>query len=59
MDTNNQPRNIFELINSNIVAVSQDMNAMHEKIDRIYAALYPKEQNQPTENGKGSASNNE
>lgn len=59
MDTNNQPRNIFELINSNIVAVSQDMNAMHEKIDRIYAALYPKEQNQPTENGNGSASTNE
>ena len=58
MDTN-QPRNIFELINSNIVAISEDLNAMHEKIDRIYAALYPKEQNQPTENGSGSASNNE
>lgn len=59
MDTN-QPRNIFELINSNIVAISEDLNSMHEKIDRIYAALYPeKEQNQPTENGNGSASNNE
>ena len=58
MDTN-QPRNIFELINSNIVAISEDMNAMHQKIDRIYAALYPKEQNQPTENGNGSAYTNE
>ena len=59
MDTN-QPRNIFELINSNIVAISEDLNSMHAKIDRIYAALYPeKEQNQPMENGNGSASNNE
>ena len=61
MDTNNQPRNIFELINSNIVSISQDMNSMHEKIDRIYAALYPEkeQQNQPTENGNDSAYNNE
>lgn len=42
METPNpqQPRNIFEVINSNIVALSEDINLMHQKIDAIYAALY-------------------
>ena len=36
-----QPKNIFELINQNIVDLSKDMVAMFEKVDAIYRALYP------------------
>ena len=36
-----QPRNIFELINQNIVDMSQDMVLLAEKVDAIYNALYP------------------
>lgn len=35
--------NIFEIINSNIVGLSEDMNLMHKKIDEIHAVLYPQE----------------
>lgn len=58
MTENNTPRNIFEVINANIVAMSEDMNTMHAKIDKIYNALYPTDEgpNQPTESGNDSAS---
>ena len=36
-----QPRNIFELINQNIVDMSQDMVLLAEKVDAIYNSLYP------------------
>ena len=36
-----QPRNIFELINQNIVDMSQDVVLLAEKVDAIYNALYP------------------
>lgn len=39
----NQPKNIFELINQNIVDLSHDVVKMYEKIDAIYDALYPKD----------------
>lgn len=35
-----QPRNVFEVINANIVALSEDLNIMHKKIDDIHAVLY-------------------
>lgn len=35
-----QPRNVFEVINANIVALSEDLNLMHKKIDDIHAILY-------------------
>jgi len=43
-----QPQNIFEVINTNIVDMSQDMVAiagmireLYVKMDEIHAALYP------------------
>lgn len=36
-------QNIFEIINCNIVALSEDLNLMHKKIDEIHAVLYPME----------------
>lgn len=33
--------NIFEILNCNIVGLSEDMNLMHKKIDEIHAVLYP------------------
>lgn len=43
-----QPRNLFELINMNVVDMSKDLvslydrvSAMEEKINMIYLALYP------------------
>lgn len=48
MEMNNKPRNIFEAINMNVVEMSQDLveaykrlDAMQEKLDMIYDALYP------------------
>ena len=45
-----KPRNIFELININVVDMSKDLVLLHEKIDKIecvmqsiYDALYPQE----------------
>jgi hypothetical protein len=35
--------NIFEIINSNIVGLSEDLVIMHKKIDEIHAVLYPQE----------------
>ena len=35
--------NIFEIINGNIVALSEDLVLMHKKIDEIHAVLYPPE----------------
>lgn len=44
-----QPKNIFEVINQNIVDMSKDVVSMYDKIDSmenkidaIYNALYPK-----------------
>ena len=39
-NTQQQPRNVFEVINANIVALSEDLNILHAKIDEIHAALY-------------------
>lgn len=36
-----QPRNIFEVINQNIVDLSQDVVLLFEKVNEIHAALYP------------------
>lgn len=36
-----QPKNIFELINQNIVDLSKDVVTMYEKVDAIHKALYP------------------
>lgn len=35
--------NIFEIINSNIVGLSEDLCLMHKKIDEIHAVLCPQE----------------
>lgn len=35
------PRNIFEVINQNIVDLSQDVVTLYEMVEKIYAALYP------------------
>jgi hypothetical protein len=35
--------NIFDIINSNIVGLSEDLCLMHKKIDEIHAVLYPQE----------------
>ena len=47
-ETTQQPRNIFELINQNIVDMSKDVVSMYDKvntiehkINAIYNALYP------------------
>lgn len=52
-----KPRNIFEQIlfgvkttNDNIVALSEDLSLVHQKIDAIYNALYPPIQ-EPTADG--------
>lgn len=49
------PKNIFEVINQNIVDLSQDMVVMFEKVDAIYKALYPEEKESAEEE---SATNN-
>lgn len=41
---------IFEIINANIVALSEDLNIMHKKIDDMYQVLYPL-QEQPNTTG--------
>jgi hypothetical protein len=49
-NTEPKPRNIFELINMNVVDMSKDLVLLHDKIDKIecvmqaiYDALYPQE----------------
>ena len=39
--------NIFEIINSNLVALSEDLVLMHKKIDEIHAVLYPQQPEKP------------
>lgn len=53
----NQPKNIFEVINLNVAAVAQDVaylckktTELEQKIDAIYSALYPP-QEQPNATG--------
>ena len=36
-----QPRNIFEVINQNIVDLSQDVVQLYTMVEKIYTALYP------------------
>ena len=60
-----QPRNIFECINANVVAMSEDLNLMHTKVDDmqakinlIYSALFPAQgiaEEQPNAVGGDSA----
>lgn len=46
------PRNIFEVINQNIVDLSQDMVIMFQKVDAIYNAFYPAQPTaEPTDSG--------
>lgn len=49
-------QNIFQIINENLVGMSEDLVIMHKKIDEIHAVLYP-----PTEQPKtaGDAQYNE
>jgi hypothetical protein len=46
----NTPKNIFELINLNIVDLSKDLVALANKVNEIHAALYPA--NSPNESGE-------
>lgn len=34
-------QNIFEIINSNIVDLSEDLLILHRKVDDMYKVLYP------------------
>lgn len=34
------PTNIFKIINDNIVALAEDMNKMHAKVDALYTVFY-------------------
>jgi hypothetical protein len=43
--------NIFEIINGNIVALSEDLVLMHKKIDEIHAVLYPQQTEKPNAAG--------
>jgi 4'-phosphopantetheinyl transferase EntD len=36
-----KPHNIFEVINQNIVDLSQDMVLIYSRVEAIYKALYP------------------
>ena len=36
-----QPKNIFEVINQNIVDLSQDLVLLFQKVNEIHTALYP------------------
>lgn len=51
--------NIFEIINSNIVALSEDLLILHRKVDEMYAVLYPQEKpnatGEPLEENKVSS----
>ena len=48
------PTNIFKIINDNIIAISEDLNKMHQKIDALYTVFYQSENNDvvPTEKPK-------
>lgn len=48
-----QPRNVFEVINANIVDLSEDLNLMHKKIDEIHAILYTRVEEHPLPNSGG------
>ena len=47
-----EPKNIFELINQNIVDLSKDVVTMYEKVDAVYKALYPND-SEPNASGTG------
>ncbi len=56
-----QPRTIFDCINENIVTMSEDMNTMHEKVDKLaemvgvlYASLVPPQEEEPNAAGDTS-----
>lgn len=56
-----QPRTIFDCINENIVTMSEDMNTMHEKVDKLaemvgvlYASLVPVPEEEPNAVGDTS-----
>lgn len=56
-----QPRTIFDCINENIVTMSEDMNTMHEKVDKLaemvgvlYASLVPAPEEEPNAVGDTS-----
>lgn len=56
-----QPRNIFEAINMNIVDMSQDLVALHQKVDAIYNVLFPAQINsiaEPDAPGADAEKNN-
>lgn len=45
------PRNIFEVINTNIVDLSKDVVTLYDMVEKIYAALYPLPIAEPTDSG--------
>ena len=40
------PTNIFKIINDNIVALSEDLNKMHAKVDALYDVFYQASNNE-------------
>ena len=38
-------QNIFKIINDNILALAEDMNEMHRKVDEIHNAFFQSESN--------------
>lgn len=34
------PTNIFKIINDNILAIAEDMNKMHQKVDALMTVFY-------------------
>jgi hypothetical protein len=34
------PTNIFKIINDNIIALAEDMNKMHQKVDALMTIFY-------------------
>lgn len=40
-----QPRNIFELINSNVVILSQNVAEVYDMVKEIHTVLFPPPQN--------------
>jgi uncharacterized coiled-coil DUF342 family protein len=51
-----QLRNIFEVINQNIVELSQDFVELYQKVDAIHKALYPIEEEITEPNTAGAES---
>lgn len=49
-----QPRNIFELINSNVVILSQNVAEVYDMVKDIHAVLFPPQNIIPEPNAAGT-----